>query len=172
MSYPPDSCTWDLRVSLRQVLPSTICLCLQQYVQEKTKGNSSHTPPLQGCHRCCPWQPPWTVCARCPRTTIPHHCLPSHTWASATGVTYSCINTTALQLQSSSSDVISPFHLHVLPSLSNWVAIPIICDSVLLSLFWEHSPTLLPSSRPLARVPVHPELSHLLVYCNHSGLYC
>ena len=28
------------------------------------------------------------------------------------------------------------------------------------------------SSRPLARVPVHPEFSHLLVYCNHSGLYC
>lgn len=91
------------------------------------------------------------VGARCPGTTIPHHCLPSHTWSLATGVTYSCINTAPLQLQwSSLSDFISPFHLHVLPSLSQ-APIPVIYDSVTLSLFWEHSPTLLPQPQAPGR---------------------
>lgn len=85
----------DLQVSLLQVLPSTICFCPQQYIfRRKLRGklivSLFHAYAISVAHG--------KVGAHCPVTTIPHHCPPSCTWASATGITYTCINRTPLWL--------------------------------------------------------------------------
>lgn len=152
----------DLQVSLLQVLPSTICFCPQQYIfRRKLRGklivSLFHAYAISVAHG--------KVGAHCPVTTIPHHCLPSCTWASATGITLASIGHLYdspqlflfLGYQSSSlSDVISHFHLHMLPSWSTRVgATHLIYDSVHASVFRD-PPTLLPILQASGQVQCPP----------------
>lgn len=78
---PLDSCIWDLRVSLLQVLPCSPppypTASLRSLGKNGGKAHyvpSSCIPSICGTHGSCSF----------PSNLIPHHCPPSHTWPSAT----------------------------------------------------------------------------------------